>query len=228
MTDPFPSLVSYFELAPSKTALVVIDMQNFAVSRQHGWGPILMRHYPHIASYFLGRLQEEVIPNVQALLTCLREQQLQVIYTTVGSQTSDGADYLQMRNNAASERVPALSVVGTPEHAIIPPLAPKRGEIVLNKVSQGAFTSTGIDLILRNLGIDTLVIAGVHTNGCVETTARQAVDLGYKTLLVADATAAFDQESHDATLRTFRRSLGRVANTQQVIETLSAHNSPKA
>lgn len=228
MVDSFPTLVSYFELVPSKTALLVIDMQNFAVTPQYGWGPILTRYYPHIASYFLERVQEEVIPNVKALLNCFREQRLQIIYTSVGPHTSNGSDYLRMRNAAASERIPTLSAVGSREHTIISPLAPQRDEIILNKVSQGAFTSTGIDLILRNLGIDTLVITGVHTNSCVETTARQAVDLGYKTLLVADATAAFDQESHDATLRTFRKLLGRVAHTQRVIETLSAHDSPKA
>lgn len=227
MAEPFPSLVSYFDLVPSQTALVVIDMQNFAASTRYGWGPVLSRYYPHLATYFFRRLQEEVIPNIQALLACFRERGLRVIYTTVGPHSPDGADYLHMRSSAASERIPALSPVGTPEHAIIAPLTPQAGDIVINKVSQGAFTSTGIDLILRNLGIDTLVVTGVHTNGCVETTARQAVDLGYKTLLVADATAAFDQESDYATLRTFRRSLGRVADAQQVIEALSAHDPHK-
>jgi nicotinamidase-related amidase len=196
-------------------------MQNFAVHPDYGWGPILRNHYPEISSYFSERLSDLVIPNIQKLLKFFRKHKMKVIFFTVGSFLPDGKDYLSMRRNASSEGlVPAIGPKGSPGHKIIKPLSPMQDEIVLNKISQGAFTSTGVDLILRNLSIDTLIITGVHTNNCVETTARQAVDLGYLAVLVKDATAAFDQESQDASMRTFQRFLGKVYRTEDVIALL--------
>jgi nicotinamidase-related amidase len=218
----FPILVQDFELIPEKVTLFVIDMQNFAVHPDYGWGPVLRKSYPEIYRYFSDRLSDHVIPNIQRLLDFFRQRKLQIIYFTVGSFLPDGKDFLRMRRNASSKGViPTIGSKGSPDHEIIKQLSPKRGEVVLNKVSQGAFTSTGVDLILRNLGVDTLILTGVHTNNCVETTARQAVDLGYQTVLVNDATAAFDQESQDASLRTFRRFLGKVYWTDDVIALLN-------
>lgn len=221
--DDHPILVEGFELHPGRTAMVIIDMQNFAAHPEYGWGPFLRERYPVIAAYYFPRLSAQVVPNVQRLIAFFRQHHQWIIYFTVGPHLPDGSDYLRLRNRATSAgHAPRLPALGTPEHEILSNLRPQDGELVLNKVSQGAFTSTGIDLILRNLGVDTLVMTGVHTNSCVETTARQAVDMGYRTVLVEDATAAFDQDSHAATLRTFRRLLGQVLSTDQVINQLSA------
>jgi biuret amidohydrolase len=67
------------------------------------------------------------------------------------------------------------------------------------------------------MGIDGLIIAGVVTNVCVETTARDAADRGYKCILVDDACAAQSQEFHDSTLRTFAMVFGKVRTTSEVI-----------
>lgn len=218
----FPSLVQIFDLARESAVLLIVDMQHFAVHPDYGWGPVLKKHYPTIYAYYFGRLANEVIPNIARLLSFFRDNRLTVLFCTVGPRLPDGCDYLRSRREAArSGLVPALSPVSTQGHKILEDLDPKEDELVLNKISRGAFTSTGIDLVLRNLGRDTLVVTGVHTNGCVETTARQAADLGYKTVLVDDATACFDEKMHDATIRTFRLLLGNVLSTEGVIEQLS-------
>jgi len=220
--DNLPVLVEEFALQPEQAALMIIDMQNFSSHPDHGWGPFLKKRYPPVADYYYPRLSGEVIPNLQRLIAFFRKHHLMVIYFTVGPYLPDGSDYLSARKKASSaDRAPRLPAYGNEAHEILLSLRPENGDLVLNKVSQGAFSSTGIDLILRNLSLDTLIITGVLTNSCVETTARQAVDLGYKSVLVGDATAAFDQSSHTASLRTFRILLGQVLNADQVIKQLS-------
>lgn len=222
LINDLPLLVDMFPLHPAHTSLMIIDMQNFSTHPDHGWGPFLMKRYAPVADYYYRRLSEQVIPNLQRLIAFFRQHQLMIIYFTVGPHLPNGSDYLTARNKAASnDYAPDLPVPGSLAQEILSGLKPENGDLVLNKVSQGAFTSTGIDLILRNLKIDTLIITGVLTNSCVETTARQAVDLGYKSVLVGDATAAFDQSSHEASLRTFRLLLGQVLNADQVIKQLS-------
>ena len=92
-------------------------------------------------------------------------------------------------------------------------IAPVEGETIVRKLTMGAFNSGNIDTVLRSMGITSLVVAGVSTNACVETTARDAADRGYATVIVDDATADYDQAAHDATLRAFHFNLGRVVRT---------------
>jgi nicotinamidase-related amidase len=76
------------------------------------------------------------------------------------------------------------------------------------------------------MGIKSLVITGVSTNACVETTARDAADRGYACVIVDEATADYDEQAHDATLRAFHFNLGRVARTsQEVISALGAEQA---
>ncbi len=90
----------------------------------------------------------------------------------------------------------------------------------MNKTTYGTFASTGLDHTLRFMGIDTLVIGGVVTNVCVETTARDAADMGYQTILVDDACAAFSPEIHEATLLSFQGPFGRVRTADEVLTLL--------
>ena len=82
------------------------------------------------------------------------------------------------------------------------------------------FASTGLDGTLRNLGIETLVIGGVVTNRCVETTARDATDRGYRVILVDDGTAAFSQELQDMTMLSLMVSHGFVRATEEILALL--------
>ena len=114
------------------------------------------------------------------------------------------------------------NTVGTREHEIIDILKPVPGELVINKRTQGAFASSGIDLALRSLGIETIVVTGVSTNNCVETTAREASDRGFGVVMVSDATGTCSDSMQDHTLRGFGRLWGRVASTDDVIAELGS------
>ncbi len=109
---------------------------------------------------------------------------------------------------------------GTWGAAIIDELKPQISDMVFNKNTGSAFTSTNIDLILRNIGIESLVITGVATDSCVETTARDASDRGYNCILVEDACCARAQDRHDMTMKTFASIFGKVMNTSEVISIL--------
>lgn len=224
--EKLPCFAPTFELEPRQTALLIVDMQYLDAHPDYGLGKWLREHYPDVASYFLGRLAETVLPNNIKLLDFFRRNRLRVIHLTVGPELPDGSDFLSLRRGREEEIGHATggrTVVfskGTFEHSILRELEPQAGELVINKVSRGAFNSTGLDAVLRNLGIECLVVMGVATNSCVETTARDAADRGYKTVLVEDACATFDQALHEATLRSFATLFGRVSTTQEVIAEL--------
>jgi len=216
-----PELVSDFQVDIQKTVLLIIDMQNFSVKPNYGWGPILKEKYSSSASYYFSRLENKVIPNIKKLISFFRNKDLDIIFFTVGSNYKDGSDFLKSRIEAKrNNEIPGICFQGTEEHKIIDELKPNKDEIILNKVSKSAFTSTGINSILRNLGLNTLVITGVHTSSCVDLTARDATELGYKVIIVNDATATFSKKLQKATIYTFRKFFGKVQSTKEIINNL--------
>jgi nicotinamidase-related amidase len=112
---------------------------------------------------------------------------------------------------------------GGKDYEVLADIAPVAGETIVRKLTMGAFNSGNIDTVLRSMEIVSLVVTGVSTNACVETTARDAADRGYATVIVDEATADYDQAAHDATLRAFHFNLGRVVRSSD--ELISAFES---
>ena len=223
----YPRLVTSFDLRPRSTALVITDIQNRAISSQFGLGAIFRVRYPEVHEYFTKRLNEIVIPNNMRLLNFFRERGLRVIFLTVGPELPDGSDWvspikLGFSSYQRSTGIRGLYPRGTPEHRVIAPLAPRPDELVINKTTSGAFNSTGFEVTLRTLGIDTMLITGLSTCACVETTARAASDRGIKCAIIEDCCAAFDQELHNATMRSVYLYYGDVRNTDEVIGQLAS------
>lgn len=120
---------------------------------------------------------------------------------------------------------------GHPGNAHRPGYAPREGEPVVTKSVNAAFIGTDLDLRLRRLGIDTVVLFGISTDMCVSTTARVAANLGYRTVVVGDACACFDLKDADGTvipadaiqrahLATLRAEFATVMDTREVIAAL--------
>ena len=201
-------------------ALLVIDMQFATGARDGALGRFLAeRQQSHIATYRFERIERLVVPNTQRLLAEFRGFGGAVVYTRNGSVRPDAADAPpHMRKLFRDLQIHE----GSPAYEIVPALAPRPGETVLRKVTIGAFASTGIDSVLRNLGIDQLYMAGVSTNMCVEGTAREAADRGYAVTLVEDACGTTQPALHEACMTNFQRLYGRVRSTAEVLVELTA------
>lgn len=110
--------------------------------------------------------------------------------------------------------------VGQREHEILDEIKPLPGELVINKRTSSAFNSSPIDAVLRTMKIEYCLFSGVSTQMCVESTGRDASDRGYKGVIIDDACATHDEESHRGSLATFGRGFGRVCTTAEVIAEL--------
>lgn len=223
----WPCLVPDFTLTPASTALAVVDMQRCFLEADMGLGALLRARFPNAAEYYNSRLNATVLPNVQRILSAFRRAGLRVVHITVGPELPDGSDFSPLRraaNDQAESRFKALFPRGAPEHTIMPEVAPLPGELVLNKITRSAFNSTSLSLILSNLGIDGVLVCGVQTNACVESTARDAADFGFKCVLVDDACQCFSPVMHNGTMMSFASLFGKVWDTARVLRWLEEGN----
>ena len=205
-----------FGLDPPRAALVVVDMQYASGSRAHGLGRVLAeRGQADLGAYRFDRIETVVVPSIQRLLAFFRARELRIVYLAVGSALPDFSDLLpHMRPFAEA----IGNTRGRNEHDILDELRPRPGEPVMDKTTMSAFHSSGFERLLRAWGVEQLLFTGISTNSCVEGTARDGADRGYRCLLVEDGCGAASQRLHDASCENFARLLGRVASSADVIE----------
>ncbi len=202
-------------------------MQNYGCNPDVGLMQMLSERHPEIAAYYVPRVSQTAVPNARRLLEGFRSAARPVVFTRHGPLLADGSDMIARRRRRdedalASTGAPALWHRGTFEHEVIAPLAPAPGELVIDKNTSSALNSTGIEGLLRNMDVETLVLAGMATDMCVETTARDASDRGFNVIVVEDATATFFEHHHRAALSAFARVFGQVWDTEDVLAALDA------
>jgi nicotinamidase-related amidase len=190
-----------YRFEPRTTALVVIDMQRDFIE-PGGFGEALGNDVRRLGA---------IVPTVRALLDWARAHALTVIHTREGHRP-DLADCppAKQRRGDPALRIGAtgpmgrILVDGEPGNDIVPALAPLAGEPVIVKPGKGAFWATPLDEMLRWRGVTHLILAGVTTEVCVQTTMREANDRGYECLLIEDATESYFPEFKRATLEMVR------------------------
>jgi nicotinamidase-related amidase len=212
-------------LDPRTTALLIIDMQEYFLNPASPFSRACESVVPGVLGHFQERGRGVVEPSLRRLLDFFRTRGLRVVYTTVASELPDGSDLMPIfqQRNAASRAAVGDATIPSRADAwarIVTALDPRPGELVVNKTTYGTFNSTGLDHALRSLGIRSLVIGGVVTNVCVETTARDAADRGYDVVLLDDGCAAFSPEIHEATLLSLQGPFGRVRTSDEVLTLL--------
>jgi nicotinamidase-related amidase len=181
----------------AQTALIVIDMQRDFLE-PGGFGAMLGNP--------VERLQQ-IVPVIKLLLETCRQMGITIIHTQEGHR-SDLSDCpaAKRQRGQLPQRIGDLGpmgrilVLGEAGNAIIEPLQPQPGEIVITKPGKGAFYQTSLQDSLQQRGISHLLFAGVTTEVCVQSTMREANDRGYECLLIEDATESYFPEFKTATL----------------------------
>jgi len=188
-----------FNLDKDHTALLVIDMQNYFV---HETGNAFILE------------SREILDNIKSMQELFRSKGLPVIFTSHShkSAESDGGNLTWWWDDYCQE--------GTFGAQIYDKIKPIDGEKVIHKHRYSAFEGTDLEITLRNLGITDLVITGVMTNLCCETTARYAFVKDYKVQFVCDATATGHEEFHIATLKNMAYGFAPVVTTKEVLNQL--------
>ncbi len=209
-----------FRLDPARVALVVVDMQHASASRGHGLGRFLSeRGQEALGKSRFDRIESVVVPTIQRLLDVFRRRRLRIVYLTVGSELPDYSDLLPHMRGLAEA---IGNTAGRRERRILDALRPFPGEPVVHKTTMSGFNSSGLERLLRTWGVEQLVFTGVSTNSCVEGTARDAVDRGFRCLLVDDGCGAASPRLHEAACENFQRLLGRVDAAGVVLRELGA------
>jgi biuret amidohydrolase len=204
-----------------RTALVIIDMQRDFLE-PGGFGAALGND--------VSKLNAAVGPCKQ-VLSAARRLGMLVIHTREGHRPdlTDAPPHKVERGDPAT-RIGApgpmgrILVRGEPGHDIIPELYPTASEPVIDKPGKGAFYQTDLDLMLRNCGIDTMLVCGVTTEVCVNTTVREANDRGYRCIVMSDCCASYFPQFHEMGLAMIKAQggiFGSVASSQSLLSALA-------
>ncbi|TIC83347.1 cysteine hydrolase family protein [Crenobacter intestini] len=209
------------EFDPSRTALVMIDMQRDFVE-PGGFGEMLGNDVSLLRS---------TIEPCQRLLAAARAAGLFVVHTREGHRPdlSDCPPAKRLRGGlecGIGDKGPMgrILVRGEYGHDIIPELYPVDGEPVIDKPGKGAFFATDLDLLLRNREIQTLIVCGVTAEVCVHTTVREANDRGYECVVPSDCVASYFPEFYRVALEMIKAQggiFGWVSDADHVIEALA-------
>jgi nicotinamidase-related amidase len=209
-----------FEMAPDRAALVIIDMQRDFLE-PGGFGDALGNDVS---------LLRGAIGPIAAVLAAAREAGMLVIHTREGHRPdlADLSPAKRRRGRFATTigdtgPMGRILVRGEAGHDIIPELAPAADEPVIDKPGKGAFYATELQALLQARGVAQLVVTGVTTEVCVNTTVREANDRGYECLVLEDCCASYFQEFHDIGLRMIAAQgaiFGWVGRSDDVIASL--------
>ena len=208
-------LHAYEQLVPSKTALVVIDMQNI-------WLKEGMTAY---SPYCVG-----AAPAINKLCKAMRAAGSKIYWVRAiygDDAPKTWSAYMEYLSHKDVERMLEGLTDGHPEAEIWDGMDVQPEDIILNKNRFSAFIQGSSDLegLLRAAAIDTLVITGIATDVCVESTTRDAHMLNFRTMVVSDATATRSDEAHNASLSAMFNHFADVFTSEEIIEMLSNFKS---
>ena len=203
---------------PVHAALLIVDVQNYC-AHPDGTGSHKLDAQQH--RYLFGSLRETVLPNLQLLQLACRRARIEVVYAAVENMTRDGRDR-SLDYNISGIDVPR----GSWDAQILDEIAPGADEMVFRKTSSSVFISTNIDYVLRNLGVRSLIVAGMMTDQCVESAVRNACDLGYLVTLLTNACVTESAERHHQALVGIR-GYCRQCRTDQLLAEIEALTGPR-
>lgn len=176
------------KLKAGRTAVLVVDAQKAELL------PEVLERHPEFDRALHGR----ALPALKRLIDGARARGVEIVYTVIEALTRDGRDR-SLDHKLSNILVPR----GSPLAEVIDMVAPQEDEIVLPKTSSGVFNSTNIDYVLRNLGVENVVVAGFLTDQCVDMAVRDGADRGYYMVCATDACASYTEARHATALTAF-------------------------
>jgi ureidoacrylate peracid hydrolase len=201
-----------------KSALIIVDMQNDFVHPDGAFAHRARENPGKIDMPFLSG----TIPYVKKLADAFRKAGRPVVYIAhVLKPDYSDAQFPYWRAARGANRGNRTFIVENTWGAqVVDELAPQPGEHLVIKKGFGGFSNTPLDTILRNMGVTTCVVSGVTTCVCVSTTVRGGVEHNYRMILVKDAVAEVDRETHDGELKTMQRIFAEVKTADEVVQML--------
>jgi nicotinamidase-related amidase len=185
----------------------VVDVQNAEITDE------VRREKPD----FYRAVFERALPAQKRLIDAARARGAEIVYTMIEALTVDGRDR-SLDHKLSGILVPK----GSDLAKVIDAVAPEGDDIVLPKTSSGVFNSTVLDYVLRNLGVENVVVVGFLTDQCVDMAVRDGADRGYYMVCASDACATYTQERHAWALKAF----GGYCRVQTVDEAIATFADP--
>ena len=206
----------YADLDPRKTALLVVDMQN----------AFMMPGVAHV----LCEMAPRIVPNVNRLADAMRAAGGTVVWLKMTFGEPSLSNWPVLHELAGAERTHrriAALAEGSIGHQLWSGLRPAPSDLVVMKNKYSAFIqgSSALPDILRERGIDTVIVTGTVTNICCESTARDAMMLNFRAVMVTDGCAAMTDEDHNASLKAFYLAFGDIMSTEMLAGILANQSS---
>ena len=196
---------------PAKTALVVVDMQN----------AFMLEGVAHA----LCPMAKDIVPNINRLAQAVRATGGTVVWikTTFAPEVlKSWSVYYEMATpESGAKRIEALTA-DSKGHELWSSLDVSKDDLIVEKRRYSAFIqgSSNLAEVLRARGVDTILITGTVTNVCCESTARDAMMLNFRTIMVTDGNAAMSDEEHNASLTSFYLNFGDIMSTGKLTDLL--------
>ena len=226
---PNPKFLSFYyetmaefpdiKLDPKKTALLIVDMQNEFILRDFGealqfkeagewerWIP------------FHDRLDDITIPACKKLLEYFRQNDMYVTFGRIACLLENGEDRCMVQKSEGWNGM--LLPVNSKNAAMIDELTPLDNEIVVNKTTDSVVTGTNYVRLMKNIGIETIVVYGIVTDQCVASTVRDLADNDFQVICVEDGCAAHDMTNHDTELKIMNIIYCNVLSSDETIEVI--------
>jgi len=196
-------------LPAESTAVLVIDIQNTYLQPSKD---------PREAARWQGfydRMNQQVIPGTGRLIEDARNRGVEVIFARIACLKPDG------RDRSLSQKKPGFNYLLLPkdenESQMVPELQPRNDEICLTKTTDSALTGTNLRLILRNMGINNVVVAGIFTDQCISSTVRSLADESFNVIVVEDCCAAATEALHRNELEIINMIYCHVVSSKELL-----------
>lgn len=200
-------------LDPVRTALLVIDIQNTYMEVDPD--PVEAERW----AAFRRRMNDQVIPGTGELIATCRERGVEIIFARIACLKPDG------RDRSLSQKKPGFNYLLLPkdrhDSQIVPELTPQDDDIVVVKTTDSALTGTNLRLVLRNMEISDVIVAGIFTDQCVSSTVRSLADESFGVVVVEDCCAAATDELHLNELRSINMIYCHVVQSEDVRDFLA-------